>query len=126
MYKVDKRKYERTEFSSYSELVVQQTNAEQRVHVSGFVGDASVDGVKFTTSDIKARSIEVGDVGTIYIDPELESEKIFTFLVKITRNDGNGSIGLKFIGGDLNDVAEFKKLVEITKLLIFEENNKKL
>ena len=130
-YGVEKRDSKRVMFSAYAEFVVHYEKIihgkEFSIpHLSGFVVNSSESGAKFKTESEKIPSLKIGDVGVLYIDPELLNDRIFVFLTKISWIRDK-EIGLKFIGGDIQDVSDFKKMINITGELLEEEsNNKKL
>lgn len=125
--KHDKRSKRRVAFSSYAEIVLEGPKTknegivENRYHMKGFITNSSEVGVLFTcTSQVKV--VNNNSTGVLYIDPEISSEKIFTFLVKVRWANGE-KMGLEFTGGDLDDIAEYKKLISVTGEIINEESN---
>ena len=129
-YGVEKRDSERVRFSAYAEFVV---HCEKIVHgkefsiphMSGFVVNSSESGAKVKIESEKIPSLKIGDVGVLYIDPELQNDRIFIFLTKISWVR-NKEIGIKFIGGDIQDVSDFKKMINITGNLLEEECNNEM
>lgn len=128
-YGVEKRDSERVRFSAYAEFVVHYEKVihgeEFSIpHLSGFVVNSSESGAKFKITSEKIPSVKIGDIGVIYIDPEVSNDRIFTFLVKVSWIRDK-EVGLKFIGGDIQDVSDFKKMINITNDLLREESNNK-
>lgn len=125
---MDNRRSDRIKFSAYSELVIihncSKSSTEHILnakHLKGHVINSSHNGVLFKTDNGKGYNVKNGDIATLYIDPELQNGKIYTFLVKIIWNKVS-EFGLDFIGGDLDDAMEFKKLINYTGELLREES----
>lgn len=128
-YGVEKRDSRRVQFSAHAEFVVQREkfiHGEKMSlpHLSGFVVNSSTSGAKFKITSDKIYSLKTDDIGVLYIDPELSNDRIFTFLVKISWIKDK-EVGIKFIGGDIQDVSDFKKILNITDELLQEESNNK-